>query len=204
VDLGESLVNVGVIGFFFVLNLTLRSAWMENSYFALDLCLFAVLDAGFILVRDLREDMHLDNYDWGKPVVAMLSYVILVILFQRLRERQRREMGLAFDDFKNRISLHYARERKPESEHELADRLDALEFIERFAEQNIWINVFFKRPRPDKMARTELIVDRLKALAPEGVGIPATDRLYLTRSPLSALAGFLVLVTVFSASVEIA
>jgi hypothetical protein len=202
VDLDVSLVNVGVIVGFFVVNFILRSAWEASGYFALDLALFAVLHAGFFLVRDLREHSEaVESLDWAKLVIAMLAYVMLVILFQFLEKRQITQMDTAFNDFKNRLSAHYVAQ-DPRPEADMHGTLTAVDFVKRFAEQSTWVNVFFRQPRPDKLERTELIRERLQALAPEGVGVPEQRSLYLTPSRWSLLAAGLVLVTVLSASVE--
>lgn len=203
-DVETSLVNVAVIFGFFVVNFILRSTWEASGYFALDLALFAVLHAGFFLVRDLLEHAHVENFDWAKLVISMLSYVMVVILFQRLEKRQITQMEEAFNEFKNELCAYYVAQ-DPRSGTEIGGTLAAVDFVKAFAKQSTWVNVFFEKPRPNKLERTEVIVERLGALVPEPSGevhVPRQESLYLTRSGWSWLAAGLVILTVLSASLE--
>jgi hypothetical protein len=192
--MGEALVNLGVVVGFFVIDIVLRQGLVRGSgYFALDFSLFALLEAGFMLVGDVRGKGDVSAWEVGKPLLAMFFYTGLVILYTNVQRTQREKIETAFADFEEAVIRSQEGEdfaRDPRSEattkdhhHEQRHEVGA---VKAMAVETIWINVFRKQPRPPKLKRAQELVALLE-LVVEETHLEQQDRiqpkdLYLTRS----------------------
>lgn len=197
----EGLENLGVIVGFFVLDVTYRHVLVrESGYLALDFSLFALLKAGFELVDDLRMGADVETLEVVKPLVALIFYTCLVILYTNLQRTQMHRIDGAFARFHEFLVECQEKEiaaaphdARALMKHHREQRRE-VDAVKAMAEETIWINVFRARPRPRKLERATDLVALLRLVVAEAHVTPAhrihPEDLYLERSwPTAAAAG---------------